>query len=438
MNESTKSLAKQLYKMTIPMIIGVFAIMSYQLVDSAFIGQLGVKPLAVVGFTIPVYQLIIGIQVGIGIATTAVISRSLGANNQQQARQLGTLVISIGFLLLLLLCVLIWLNQSRLLGILGAEADIYPIAQAYWLPWLVSTWLGAMLYFGYSIYRAHGHTKLPGLVMVVTSVLNMLLDPLFIFVFDMGIAGAAWATICAFCVGCLIIYPRILSKQWMSLQLKLKENLDGLRQLISIMIPAMMSQFIPPISAMAATAIVAAFGESVIAAWGLGTRIEFFSIIIVLALTMGMPPMVGRMRGAQEFEKIHQLVKLALGFVMGWQLLIAVIGLTVSGMIGRLLTSDLVVAEILQDYLWRVPFSFGALGCCMILVSVCNAMGLSMRALMISALRLLCFYLPCLWVGAQMNGLNGLFIGAMLGNLGAGIMSWFMYKQALNQLRRSR
>ncbi|GGI71510.1 MATE family efflux transporter [Shewanella gelidii] len=424
--------------MTIPMIIGVFAIMSYQLVDSAFIGQLGVKPLAVVGFTIPVYQLIIGIQVGIGIATTAVISRSLGANNQQQARQLGTLVISIGFLLLLLLCVLIWLNQSRLLGILGAEADIYPIAQAYWLPWLVSTWLGAMLYFGYSIYRAHGHTKLPGLVMVVTSVLNMLLDPLFIFVFDMGIAGAAWATICAFCVGCLIIYPRILSKQWMSLQLKLKENLDGLRQLISIMIPAMMSQFIPPISAMAATAIVAAFGESVIAAWGLGTRIEFFSIIIVLALTMGMPPMVGRMRGAQEFEKIHQLVKLALGFVMGWQLLIAVIGLTVSGMIGRLLTSDLVVAEILQDYLWRVPFSFGALGCCMILVSVCNAMGLSMRALMISALRLLCFYLPCLWVGAQMNGLNGLFIGAMLGNLGAGIMSWFMYKQALNQLRRSR
>ncbi|GAA5213568.1 MATE family efflux transporter [Corallincola platygyrae] len=437
MTSQTKSLAVQLYRMTMPMIIGVLAIMSYQLVDSAFIGQLGVKPLAAVGFTIPVYQLIIGIQVGIGIATTAVIAQALGANKEDHARQLGTLVVAVGFLSILLLCVLIWFNQEALLRLLGAEPELYPTVREYWFPWLISAWLGAMLYFGYSIYRAQGHTKAPGVVMVVTSIINMILDPLFIFTFDMGIAGAAWATICAFLVGCVIIYPKILAKHWVSLKLRLKENLSGLQQLVAIMLPAMMSQFIPPISAMAATAIVAGYGETVVAAWGLGTRLEFFSIIVVLALTMAMPPMVGRLRGAGELDKIHLLVKIAVGFVFVWQLLIALIGIALASPIGNLLTTDQTVSDILTDYLWRVPFSFGALGICMIMVSVANAMGKSMRALSISALRLLCCYLPCLWLGSQLGGLNGMFLGALVGNVAAGIMSWVIYRKGMKKLKRA-
>ena len=431
----TKSLGRQLFQMTMPMIIGVLAIMSNQLADSAFIGQLGVKPLAAVGFTIPVYQLIIGIQVGLGIATTAVISRALGAKATAQARQLGSLVIAIGSLLILALCLFIWANQATILHLLGAQGNLYAVVREYWLPWLVSAWLGAMLYFGYSIYRAHGYTKLPGMVMVLSSIVNVVLDPLFIFVFDMGIAGAAWATICAFSIGCLIIYPKILNNYWISLKINLQESIAGLKRLISIMLPAMMSQFIPPLSAMAATAIVADYGENVIAAWGLGTRIEFFSIIIVLALTMAMPPIVGRLRGSREFAKIDQLVKLAIGFVAVWQLLIAFLGILLSGAIGGLLTSDEMVATIVQDYLWRLPVSYGALGICMILVSVCNAMGMPMRALSISALRLLCLYLPCLWLGSELGGLNGLFSGAMIANFAAGVMSWHLYKSTLNKFK---
>lgn len=437
MNNEIKSLAKQLYHMTLPMIIGVLAMMSYQLVDSAFIGQLGVKPLATVGFTIPVYQLIVGIQVGIGIATTAVISRALGANEKQQAKQLGSTVVLVGFLVIFILCCLIWLNQETILRVLGAEPALYSTAREYWLPWLMSTWLGAMLYFGYSIYRARGHTKLPGSVMVLTSVLNMLLDPLFIFTFDMGIAGAAWATICALLTGCIIIYPRILGKQWVCLNINLSQSIQGLKQLSSIMLPAMMSQFIPPISAMAATTIVAGYGENVIAAWGLGSRIEYFSIIVVLALTMAMPPIVGRLRGSNDFERIHLLVKIAIAFVVVWQLVMALLVILLATPIGSLLTSEQSVSAILHSYLLHVPLSYGALGICMIMVSVSNAMGKPMRALLISALRLLGCYLPCLWLGSQFGGLNGLFIGAMVGNVCAGLTSWFIYRNSLEQLKRT-
>lgn len=197
----------------------------------------------------------------------------------------------------------------------------------------------------------------------------------------------------------------------------------------------MVSQFIPPLSAIIATIIVAGYGENVIAAWGLGARVEYFSIIIILALTMALPPIVGRLVGSRELDKVHLVVKLAMGFVLVWQLLVAFVGIGASTPISQLLTADRDVSAILYDYLWCVPFSYGALGICMIAVSVCNAMGMSFQALSISALRLLCFYLPLLWLGSTFAGLQGLFIGAMLGNFAAGMMSWFMYKRSLVKLR---
>ncbi len=411
------------------MLIGVLALMSSQLVDSAYIGQLGTQPLAAVGFTIPVYQLIIGIQVGLGIATTTVISTALGAGRNRYARQLGTLVLASGFVLVALLCLLIWAAQQTIIFTLGASEELYPLVREYWLPWLVSCWLGAMLYFGYSLFRAHGETWLPGMVMVLTSLLNVVLDPLFIFTLDMGLAGAAWATICAFGVGCLIIFASMPRKRLIGWPDNIAGMVAGLRCLMSFMAPSMLSQFIPPVSAMIATVIVAVNGEHAVAAWGLGSRIELLSIIAALSLTMAMPPMIGRLRGSNNIEQVRQLVRKAVGFVVVWQLALAVIVASISAPLSGLLTSDEMTAAILGAYLWIVPVSYGALGVCMIMVSVCSAMGMPRLALAISALRLLGCYLPLLWIGSELYGLNGLFVGAMSGNFLAGFMSWNMYKK---------
>lgn len=436
MNSAVESQARELFRMTWPMLIGVLAIMSNQLVDSAFIGQLGAQPLAAVGFTIPVYQLVIGIQVGLGIATTTVISMAIGANRPDYAKQLGSLVIGTGFILILLLCLLIWFSQEILLFYMGSDENLYPIVRDYWMPWLISAWLGAVLYFGYSIFRANGETFLPGMVMVITSVMNMVLDPLFIFTFDMGLAGAAWATVASFVTGCLIIFSGIFRRQLIALPEQFSVITSGLRRLFSFMAPAMMSQFIPPLSAMVATSVVAVYGEHAIAAWGLGTRIEFFSIIVVLALTMAMPPMIGRLRGSKDIEGIHRLVWLAVRFVVVWQLILAALVAMGSDLIGNILTSDATIAGLLDQYLWLVPISYAALGVCMLMVSACSAMGMPNLALGISALRLLVCYLPMLWLGSELAGLEGLFAGAMLGNFMAGLSSWVMYKRHYLRLRQ--
>src|SRR5690606_3737094 len=99
-----QSLKRSLFQMTWPMLFGVLSLMSFQLADSAFISQLGVDPLAALGFTVPMYQLVIGLQVGLGIATTAVIARTLGEGNPQRAARLGGLVVMLGALLVALLC----------------------------------------------------------------------------------------------------------------------------------------------------------------------------------------------------------------------------------------------------------------------------------------------------------------------------------------------
>lgn len=427
------SLSRDLFQMTWPMLFGVLSLMSFQLADSAFIGQLGVAPLAAVGFTVPMYQLIIGVQVGLGIATTALISKALGANQTDHAKQLGGLVVIIGAALIALLCLALWLARASILNMLGGEPELLSTLSLYWQPWLVSAWIGAMLYFGYSLCRAHGNTLLPGITMVATSLLNIVLDPLYMFVFDWGLVGAPYATITSFAIGCLIIYPKVIARQWLGFKFKPGSISSSIKQLSSITGPAMLSQFMPSLSAMFATALVAAYGTAAVAAWGLGTRLEFFSIVIVLALTMSMPPMIGRFWGAGDLDSIHQLVKLSVKFVLLWQLAVAIIWLLMSDSISHIMTTDLSVSTVLQSYLLKVPLSYGTLGLCMIMVSVCNAMGLPMRALLISCLRLFLCYLPLLWLGSKIDGLDGLMSGAMVGNLTAGLMAWVLYQKGFKQ-----
>ena len=427
----TPGLARQLYSMTWPMLFGVLSLMTFQLADSAFIGQLGKDPLAALGFTLPMQQLIIGLQVGLGIATTAIVSRTLGTGDELRAYRLGGLIITVGGTLVFLICVTLWLLQSHIMTALGAEETLLPLIRRYWIPWLIAAWTGAVLYFGYSVCRSHGDTKLPGYMMVATSLTNIALDPLYIFTFGWGLPGAAWATVTSFGMGCLVIYPKLLKRHWVRFDLRQLALWQALKQLNGIMAPAMVSQLMPAASAMLATALVAGFGSAAVAAWGLGTRLEFFSIVVVLALTMSMPPMIGRLLGAGNIEQIRKLVRIAARFVVVWQLAIGLTWVVASGLVSELFSSDSDVQKVL------VPLSYSGLGVCMLMVSVCNALGLAMRALLVSTLRLFLCYLPLLWLGSQINGIFGLMSGALVGNLLAGVMAYGFYRAGMKRLQNS-
>ncbi|MDQ2189975.1 MATE family efflux transporter [Vibrio sp. B4-12] len=435
---SPPSLTRQLLQMTWPMMFGVLSLMSFQLVDSAFIGQLGVLPLAAQGFTLPIQMIIIGLQVGLGIATTAVIARALGANQIRYAKQLGGLVVAIGSIGVALFSVIIYLLRHPILALLSAPESVYQIVDSYWIYWLISAWVGAVLYFLYSLCRANGNTMLPGTMMMVTSILNLILDPIFIFTFDLGIEGAALATILAFGIGVFVVAPKVSKRHWMLFDWSDLDVGKSIHSISHIMGPAMISQLLPPLSSMLATKLLASFGTAAVAAWALGSRFEFFAMVAILALTMSMPPMVGRLLGAGQLQDIRKLVRVACQFILGFQLIIAVVTYLLSGHLAALMTSEQSVESILHWHLMIVPISLGPLGICMLMVSVSNALAKSYTALTISALRLFVFFLPCLWVGAQIAALHGLFIGALVGNILAGLAAWAMYQRALRQVEQQK
>ena len=434
----TKAEFKELVRMTWPMLLGIISLMSFQLVDSVFIARLGVEPLAVVGFTIPIYQMFIGIQVGIGIATTALISQLLGASKEQQARELAGLIVLIGSSVFAILALIVWFLRSQIVQALGGNAELMPFVDQFWAVWLVAAFCGAFVYFGYSICRANGNTLLPGFGMVATSLINIALDPLYIFVFDLGLAGAAWATLSSFLLGALIIYPQIFKRGWMIFTHLFDGVVKKTRSILHIALPAMTSQLLPALSSMLATFLVASHGTESVAAWGMGIRVEFFSIILVLAMTMSIPPMIGKSYGAKDFDHIALLLKLAVKTLVIWQIFLAALLWLFEAPISHALTGNVEIAAILGWFLKYIPASYALLGICMLLVSASNAISRPMDGLKMSFARLFVCYVPCMYLGSLIGDLPGLMMGAAIGNIFAGLASLWLFRRAFASAREKR
>ncbi|MCE8014749.1 MATE family efflux transporter [Halomonas sp. MCCC 1A17488] len=417
------------------MAIGVLALLGFQLVDSAFVARLGTAPLAAQSFTFPLTFLVIGVQVGLGIAIAALISRALGAGEVERARRLGSLVLVVGSVTIALLVFVLWWAQVPIFSRLGADATARALIRAYWAPQLLAAWLGAVLYFVYSLFRAHGDTRLPGKLMVVTSLINLLLDPLFIFGVGpwagLGLPGAAWATAIAFGSGLLLAVYRLRRRDWLTRHGLRRELAGSAGAFAGIAGPAMVSQLMPPLAAMLAVSVVAGLGESAVAAWGLASRLETLALVVVLAMTMSLPPWLGRCYGAGDWAQVRQLIRLALRVVIGWQLLLGGGLALLSPWVSQLLAGS---ADVRSDLTVLVRFllpSYAALGVCMLVVSAGNALGWPLRAMLMSTARLFLCYLPFLWLGSSLAGLPGLAMGAAFGNVVAGTLAWRLMRHML-------
>nr|WP_273192163.1 MATE family efflux transporter [Halomonas sp.] len=435
-----KELAITLWRQTWPMAIGVLALLGFQLVDSAFIARLGTAQLAAQSFTFPLSFLIIGIQVGMGIAIAALISRALGAGEGERARRLSSLVLMAGGGVIGLLVIILWLFHVPIFRLLGADATTLSYIYIYWGPQLLSAWLGALLYFSYSVFRAHGDTRLPGKMMVLSSLVNLVLDPLLIFgVGDWqgwGLPGAAWATAIAFSVGLLVTTRKLLKRQWASQQGLWLEAKQSWRPFTGIAAPAMVSQLMPPLAAMLAISVVAGLGESEVAAWGLASRLETLSLMVILAMTMSLPPWLGRCYGAGDWGQIQQLMRLAVKVALVWQLSLGVLLALGAPWLAMALAGNPEVQNELTLLIRFLLPSYAALGVCMLVVSAGNALGWPLRAMLLSSARLFICYLPCLWLGSQFFGWWGLAAGAAVGNLLAGLMAWQVMRRILSRPHR--
>ncbi|WED29817.1 MATE family efflux transporter [Vibrio sp. DW001] len=426
---------------TLPLTFGVLSIMLVQLIDSIFIGRLGIDALTAQGLTLPFHTVIIGIQVGLGVASTSIISQAVGSKNIEAATKTATIGVIIGVLVLSMLSLTLWLKRPFFLSLFGDFDNsasglgvINALLDDYWSVWLISAVLGALLYFISGVYRANGETKTPGYFLILASMINLVLDPIFMFTFEMGIKGAALASSVSFAICILIMVIRVKKKQWFCFSLFERKTIDYSRALMNMAIPTTANQILPSVSAMTVTFFIAQLGTTSIAFWTLLTRLEMFSLVLALSLTMSIPPMVGRYIGEKNTDKVAELVFTAARFVLVYHIIIAIAAMLGASYISELLTEDTTLSSTLTYALVFVPLSYGPLGLCMVIVSVFNALCEPKKALILSSFRLFVFYIPATVIGVTLGSIESVLWGVFIANILAGTTAWFMFSQRVRKL----
>jgi putative MATE family efflux protein len=432
------SLRRELFAQTWPMAIGVLSLLGFQLVDAAFVARLGTTPLAAQSFTFPITFLMIGIQVGLGIAIAALISRRLGAGEPERARRLGSLVVFGGSSAIAVLAIGLWFAHRLIFSRLGATGDTLDLITPYWAFQLLANWLAALLYFGYTLFRAHNNTRLPGLLMVLTSLANVVLDPILIFglgpIGGFGLPGAAIATICSFAVGLVLLVWQLQGRGWLAFDGLVAEARRSTGSFIVIAGPAMLSQLMPPLAALVATGLIASLGDQAVAAWGLQSRLETMSLMLVLGLTMSLPPWLGHCYGANNWPRIRALMYISAQAVIIWQLTLGVAMALAAPWVAAALSGNPAVQASMTTLIRFMLPSYALLGICMLVVSASNALGWPLRATLISFARLFACYLPCVALGVWFGSMTSIAIGALAGNVLAGSMAWIVFRTSLARL----
>ncbi|KAA1163726.1 MATE family efflux transporter [Pseudoalteromonas fuliginea] len=419
--------------MTIPMIFGMITLMMFNIVDTFFISLLGTEPLAAVSFTFPVTFTVISLAIGLGIGTSAVIAKALGSNKIDEARFDASVSILVAFVLVLILSFIGYLLIDPIFTLLGAGEQVLPLIHEYMNVWFIGSVFLITPMIGNSVLRASGDTKTPSIVMGGAGLINAVLDPMLIFGFGpipaLGIQGAAIASVIAWGVAVVIIlYLLIVKKRLLSLKAGSQTVVGAIRKILKIGLPAAGANMLTPVAMAVMTAMVAHHGPEAVAAFGVGSRIESIASILVLALSMTLPPFVSQNFGAGKLCRVKDAYIGTLKFVMIWQFAIYILLIVFSGFISQMFGKEQMVIDVIKLFIYTIPFSYGLQGVIILSNSSFNALHKPMNALFLSTIRLFVFYLPFAYIGNELAGLIGLFIGAALGNLFTAMVAykWFM------------
>jgi len=426
-----------LVNMTIPMIVGMVMMFSFSLVDTFFISMLGTEALSAISFTFPVTFTIMSLAIGLSIGTSAVVAKYIGRGEIEKAKQASTVTNYVAIVLSALLAGLGYIFTDEIFTALGAGPNLLPLIHEYMDIWMPCSVLLVAIICGNSVLRANGDTRTPSMLMAGSGLINAVVTPIMVFGFGpvpaMGIAGAAWATLISWGAGVAFLFYYLAIRH----ELIYKGLPSGpvfkssALEMLKIGIPASGSNMLTPIAAGVMTAIVASYGETAVAAFGVGTRLESIACLVILALSSTLPPFVSQNLGAGRIDRIEEACRLSMRFVLSWQLLIYVVMALGAGLIAAVFTRDSHVADIIKLYLWIMPLSYGMQGVIILCNSALNAMHKPMIALYLSIARFFLFIVPMAWIGSEIAGLQGFFIGAFGGNMLMALISWMTFRRVL-------
>jgi putative MATE family efflux protein len=422
------------------MLFALVAIMSLGLVDSYFISFLGTDQLAAIGFIMPITFIVTSVALGLGMAISSLTSRLIGAERMGLAARLITDGFYLTAITALLVTLFLSLTLERVFLLIGADQNTLPYIYQYMHIWLFGTVVLMVTQVCSSTFRALGDTKTSAIIAISMTLINLILDPLLIFGVgpfpELGMQGAALATVIAVMVASIIgLYQLAVKERLLLRSLPALEGFKGnFKQLMEIAIPAVLANAIVPITAAMLTTLVSRFGTDTVAGFGVGSRIEAVSLMIVYAMSATLPMFIGQNLGAGKPARVVAALSLSFKFIIILQLLIYAALMIFSGSIAALFSAEIVVQETIVLFLVIVPISYGLSGVVILINVSMNVLGKPKIALYINLLRLTVLYFPLAYFGSQVYGIKGLFVGVAIGNCLAFCLAIILLKRALREV----
>ena len=429
----TEKITTLLRRLSVPALIGMFVMTLYNVVDTVFISY-GVGIEAVAGTTVafPLMMIMMAVAAALGVGGASVISRRLGAQKGEEANLVFGNIITLNLIVSVLGLFVAFFALEPILNLFGATPSTLGYAKDYMFPILFGTFFFSFGFAANNLIRAEGNARFAMVMMIVPAVINIILDPIFIFGLNMGVQGAAIATVISQAVVFFMVFDYFLkgksSLRFAISNLKLKWSL--VRETLSVGLPAMIQQSAGSILVISVNSMLIQHGtEFYVGIYGIIQRIVMITTIPIMAVMQGMMPIVGYNYGAQKFERMRETIWLTLKVVTICATAITLVLVAIPEPFLRIFTAN---QEVIEEgaTAMRILFAvFFVVGVQIVAGGLYQALGKPKQALVLSLSRQILILIPLVLILPNYFGVIGVWLAFPISDiLAVALASYLLYR----------
>lgn len=434
----TEKLGKLLRGQAIPASIGILVMSIYGIVDTIFVGRwVGTLGIGAVAVVMPITFLIASIGMAIGVGGASIISRAFGGENNEKARQtfgnqvMLTVILSVSFVLLG------FLFQDTVLSIFGGKGDLLTPSREYFHIILYGIPFLAWGMMSNNVIRAEGYPTMAMLIILIPAVVNIILDPILIVGFDMGIKGAAWATTISYITSAAYAtWFFVFGKSELRLNFKcFRPNIPIIKEIGAIGSVTFARQGVVSLLAIVLNnSLFVQGGEMAVSTYGIISRVMMFANFPVLGIAQGFVPVLGFNYGAKLFERVNKLVTLSIrtATLIAFGIFTGIMVFTPQ--LVNLFTTDPILIEKSTIGLRLVFLATPLIAMNLLGSAYFQAVGKAMPALLLTLTKQGFFLIPLLFILPSIFGLNGVWFAFPIADIGAALITFWYLRKELRQL----
>lgn len=433
---------KAIRKLAWPMILSMLLMSSNNIIDSIWVAGLGSDPLAALGFVTPLFLIVVGLGNGIGAGANSLISRCIGAKKHDDASNASVHSIIIGIIITIILTIILTVFLKQILISMGA-GEVIDLAMSYGSIIILGTFSFTLPALFGGIFRSEGDVKRATIPLAVTAILNIILDPIFIYVFNYGVAGAAIATVLSGCIGLLqfIYWVGIKKDTYCSISRKYyKRSSTMYKEILTVGIPASIEQLIMSITAIILNGMLATVaGTTAVAVYTAGWRLVQIGVMPAIGIGTAAITVAGVAYGERNYEKLNTTINYStkIGLLTG--LIVAVIFYVFSYQLAYLFSyssSSAALAPLISQFLqimvlYILPVPLGVVA-----GNVFQALGKGNQSLILTANRSLILDVIFAGIAAFIlsAGAIGIYWGIVIGDIVGSIIAFIAIKLYVKKL----